>query len=236
MYRLFNVEEPNPSQGRHQRDQGGTTFVFELPGASSPDVRADSLYHIIQQSEPLHSNARPAPAHSLSKRYKLARRLAVAVLFVPSVERVHKSIHPNNILPLSASDQEDDWRELSRSYPCGFTLARSLFRASEPRGGYGPTAEDFYIHPSRRTHGAQLTQAHNVYNLGVILLDIGLWNLVENRLGVASERIRLEHQRINMELDAEDDDEAAEKLKEIKAEIDAIGPNEKIDSFLWLRE
>jgi serine/threonine protein kinase len=178
------------------------------------------------------------PHHSLSQRYKLARRIAIALLFVQSVGWVHKSIRPANILIASDANNPSP-RNISDAYLAGFTLARSEVGVSEPLGGNPPKPDDFYIHPTRRTSYVRYTRTHDIYSLGVVLIELGLWMPLEKRLETEWTRAWLEHSRQSMEqhiqrCSGQGKVEAEEQLRITIEYIKGIGPEERIDIYGYL--
>ncbi|KAA8900220.1 kinase-like domain-containing protein [Sphaerosporella brunnea] len=119
------------------------------------------------------------PRFSLSDRLKFVCELAKALVYVHLVGWVHKSVRPDNILIL-----EDPSLPEARRFPyvlpppflAGFEYARSVKTASDRRSD----AEwhlNLYRHPKRQflERNSEYTMAHDVYSLGVILLELGLW-------------------------------------------------------------
>jgi hypothetical protein len=136
--------------------------------------------------------------YSLNQRLEFAKRLTTAVLFVHAIGWVHKAIMPHNILLLgreSASssgndgDKKDKGRRLTWSvsspYLVGFEVARSDDADTVPgaRGAPLPLEVALYMHPSLQdtTSHVRCTMAHDIYSLGVVLLELGIWSPLEER-------------------------------------------------------
>ncbi|KAG8684456.1 hypothetical protein FRC08_013677, partial [Ceratobasidium sp. 394] len=131
----------------------------------------------------------------LATRLGLAKEVANAVLFVHIGGLVHKNIHPGTILlfPSVTHKPYDEDRSLGSAFLVGFTESRI------DRGGYSHAGQRFarggysepepaeiptkiYEHPNRE--GLQYTRysmLHDIYALGVVLLEIGLWQLLVKR-------------------------------------------------------
>lgn len=122
--------------------------------------------------------------HSLNARLALARSLAKAVFYTHAYRYVHKDLRPANILLEtgggggSQPDNDDDGA-LGRALLAGFGDARAEDGSSLRKGGPASLDEvNLYQHPSRvggPTGVEAYTFLHDVYSLGVCLLEVGLW-------------------------------------------------------------
>ena len=112
-------------------------------------------------------------APSLNGRIELARSLARSIMFVHNLDFVHKNIRPENILTFRVDNNAQNHR------------ITSLVGFESFRNADGPTHQsqkqqwerDFYRHPSRQGMRPLVRYAmqHDIYSLGVCLLEIGLW-------------------------------------------------------------
>ncbi|KAJ4329244.1 hypothetical protein N0V84_000370 [Fusarium piperis] len=110
---------------------------------------------------------------SLTQALNLSRHLARAVSYVHAYNFVHKNIRPENILLFPKNESSTS---LGSAYLLGFDSFRSvnfqtLFQGDITWDG------NLYRHPGRqglRAHDKYVMQ-HDVYSLGVCLLEIGLW-------------------------------------------------------------
>lgn len=112
---------------------------------------------------------------SLSRILDLARRLAGAISFVHTCDFVHKNIRPETII--SFGDHSAPERGPIQTYLLGFDSFRNV-NFHTLRHGDAFWERDLYRRPSRQGLFAQDKYAmqHDVYSLGVCLLEIGLWN------------------------------------------------------------
>lgn len=117
--------------------------------------------------------------HPLNHRFDLANHLASSILYVHSGHFVHKAIKPENILMMTnatASPRHQFPYVLGSPFLVGFDRSRP---ASAHSGKYGEVKLDecLYQHPSRwGVHAEEaFTMQHDIYSLGVVLLEIGLW-------------------------------------------------------------
>lgn len=112
---------------------------------------------------------------SLSRILDLARHLAGAISFVHTCDFVHKNIRPETIV--SFGDHSVLERGPVQAYLLGFDSFRNV-NFHTLRRGDAAWERDLYRHPSRQGLFAQdkYVMQHDVYSLGVCLLEIGLWD------------------------------------------------------------
>ncbi|KAF3021956.1 hypothetical protein E8E14_009718 [Neopestalotiopsis sp. 37M] len=109
---------------------------------------------------------------SLSYRIHIAQQLAKSVNYVHAFNFVHKNIRPESFLV---------WDGMGSKLPSTFLVGFDKVRSAD--GGTNLLGDDewaanMYRHPSRQ--GERLVQSHkmqhDIYSLGVCLLEIGLWD------------------------------------------------------------
>ena len=118
---------------------------------------------------------RDGEIHALDDRYQMANQIATAVLYVHSGNFVHKRIKPENIVVFS-TDTDRFPHSLGYSIVTGFNRTRTTETSSFMIGDI--KLEDcLYQHPNRWGVVAEskYKMLHDVYSLGVVLLEIGLW-------------------------------------------------------------
>ncbi|KAJ9503192.1 hypothetical protein H2202_001346 [Exophiala xenobiotica] len=132
-------------------------FIFKIPpGLGNPSV----LRTLIM-----------GPASSLDARFRIARSLARSVMAVHSADLVHKNIHPETIVVF-----EDSSQSLPSSFLVGFERFRAA-GAGTTLAGDNVWQRNLYRHPNRqgiRPEDTYIMQ-HDIYSLGVCLLELGLW-------------------------------------------------------------
>lgn len=136
-------------------------------------------------------NKTPINLHCLFQRQKrrislpgLSERLALATALVTSVHAfhisgwLHKNINSHNVLffcqslvPLVGLNFEDP-------YMVGFNHSRQNNPNAYTDGPVNRTRED-YQHPSYRNGNTRFRQEFDIYSLGLLLLEIGLWSSLE---------------------------------------------------------
>lgn len=117
--------------------------------------------------------------HPINERVQLAKRLARTVFFVHSANFVHKNFRPETIILFDHRDKLQD-----QSLPCdiGFPFLvgfQKIRMAGGPTVRLGDTTweQNLYRHPTRQGAFPEVTykMEHDIYSLGVCLLEIALW-------------------------------------------------------------
>ncbi|KAL1874769.1 hypothetical protein VTK73DRAFT_188 [Phialemonium thermophilum] len=165
-------------------------LVFALPAWRSQDDA-----QLLTLAKRLGEGARARP--SLSSRMRLAYRIALSLQRLHAYSWVHKSLRSENILLLPPSaDRSDAPGTQEASSPASNTaasLASSLddprligFEYSRQEMAFSDRAGEFeikrniYRHPSRwGPPTTRFEKIHDMFALGVILLEIGLWERVD---------------------------------------------------------
>lgn len=133
-------------------------FIFRVPqGLSEPRGLRDILLE--------------APQHPLNERVSLAKSLARSVAFVHNIQFVHKNISPETCIMF-----RKDESTVGTPFLVGFDSFR-LAEGHTVRTGDNNWAKNLYRHPTRQGISPEnrYIMQHDVYSLGVLLLEIGLW-------------------------------------------------------------
>lgn len=103
----------------------------------------------------------------------LARQISRSVMFVHTARFVHKNIRPETILVLS---QDGASGHGAVPFLVGFEQFRPEDGATNMQGD-SAWEKDLYRHPTRQGLSPEdsYRMQHDIYSLGVILLEIGLW-------------------------------------------------------------
>jgi hypothetical protein len=92
---------------------------------------------------------------------------------------VHESFRSENVLLFPIIDNEEDAPQkridYSQPWVLGFNFSRPEAFFSAGPADFSPT-RDIYRHPERQGQPEKIfTKIHDIYALGVVLLEIGLW-------------------------------------------------------------
>ncbi|KAF3927072.1 hypothetical protein AA313_de0203043 [Arthrobotrys entomopaga] len=134
-------------------------FIFEIPRGLSAPV---GLRNLLSDSGHL---------HSLSHRLQIAKDLAKAVNYIHMFGYVHKNIRSENVIVL-----QDGRSDIGSAFLVGFEEIR-LAEGESRRLGDSILERNIYRHPERQGPNPQeyFIMQHDIYSLGVCLLEIGLW-------------------------------------------------------------
>ncbi|MCJ1327910.1 hypothetical protein MMC10_004585 [Thelotrema lepadinum] len=137
-------------------------YMFAIPQGVKPEPR--SLLALLSYDE----SFRP----SLSDKFHLAHQLARCISQLHLVKWVHESFRSENVLFFPSAD---DMFDFSQPWVLGFEYSRPETFFSR---GYDDSciSRDVYRHPDRQRSPTKLfNKIHDIYALGVVLLEIGLW-------------------------------------------------------------
>jgi serine/threonine protein kinase len=110
-------------------------------------------------------------SYALADRVRLAASLARSVVFIHSLHFVHKRISPENVLLFSTPG------ELGSPFLVGFEHFRPVESMSRMIGD-SRWEKNLYQHPTRQGQFPEerFNIKHDIYSVGVCLLEIGLWD------------------------------------------------------------
>ena len=154
-------------------------FILEIPhGLDDTPSCLRSVLHRSKHEPP-----------SREDRVLLALQIVNAVIFVHNLNLVHKNLRPDAIL-IFPEPENTPGGPFILGVP--FVLGYQMFRSADGftyRSGDDSWAKNLYRHPSRQgTHPDNVyTVLHDIYSLGVILLEIGLWSPFVDSAGLAGE-------------------------------------------------
>lgn len=158
----------------HILNCAGALKLRRFPRTSSMDVEKPVLaFHIpggMEHPRSLRGCLLSPCMYSISERVRISRQLAQSVSFVHMYGFLHKNIRPEEILVL-----QDGESDLGSLFLLGFKSFRHQSTPT-PRAEDGLWGRNFYKHPARQGHPRKdYHMRHDVYSLGVCLLEIGLW-------------------------------------------------------------
>ncbi|KAI8965525.1 hypothetical protein F5Y11DRAFT_344401 [Daldinia sp. FL1419] len=173
-----DLEKPKelqlPSALGYVRDPDSSQLglVFELLGPLSI-AGPPSLY--IQ----FNSTLKP----SLNVRLKMAQELATSLEHLHASRWLHKGLRSDNILFLPSYDS--DWTSFCLS---GFDYSRPVGRGEMSDIPSTHETHDLYRHPNvqfdvPRESKYGFKEEHDIYSLGVVLMEIGSWQSIQQFLG-----------------------------------------------------
>ena len=164
----------------HQKSR--YAFVYEIPRPPQVDMphparplhSPQSLLSYLQHSGDTDSNNLP----SLEDRFRLALNLATNILHVHAKGLTHRNINSNNVVFVTGPEHQGiesrPWKEGTIRKP----YLVSWDQCAEDTSNHQPETliSSIYRHPeiSRGQRSAYRT-VHDIYSLGLVLLEVGLW-------------------------------------------------------------
>lgn len=164
------------------RDSPAVDLIFEVPNGYC-DPR--SLRFLITRGRGGRTGDLLAP---LEYRFRLARELVTAVYSINAAGYVHKSIRPDSIVTFSKGNPKGsqavnsaalagiNFNAIGQAYLMDWRMLRKQDMGSN-RYGDEEWTKNFYRHEDRQGIEPQkrYDTKHDVYSLGVCLLEVGLW-------------------------------------------------------------
>ncbi|KAF3491799.1 uncharacterized protein GIQ15_01316 [Arthroderma uncinatum] len=131
----------------------------------------------------LYRSIRPDKRPSLGLRFSMCHQLAESLFLLHSVNWVHRALRSENVL-FVFPDENLDRAALqgAKIRICGFEASRPSTDSS--LGPYDNQLKwNVYRHPKRwGTPRETFTRIHDIYSVGVMMLEIGLWESAEEMI------------------------------------------------------
>ncbi|KAE8554732.1 hypothetical protein EYB25_003273 [Talaromyces marneffei] len=157
-------------------------FVYQMsvdyfPFLSNPsnllkELRPKTLVSLFHSGE----EHQDIPVPTLESRFRLAYNLLLAVLHLRSQNVVHGNINSSNILvfPGLNNSGQDEIGNLIEDLRRPYLTSLAQFSGNEPTPE--PLSASMYRHPDdKRLLEDEAAWAYDLYSLGLVLLEIGLW-------------------------------------------------------------
>ncbi|MCJ1396049.1 hypothetical protein MMC18_008936 [Xylographa bjoerkii] len=144
-------------------------FIYDFPNSAS-ETTPTSLHEMMSSSE-------PSARLSLPIRFAIARTITTTIGTLHADGWVHKSIRSHNFIFFPSSGTRSGF---TQAYLVGFEYSRLETAESEATWD-DDAVKNLYRHPERQ--GPPLvtfTSRHDIYALGVVLLEIGLWRILSD--------------------------------------------------------
>lgn len=149
-------------------------LVYRAPGPSF-----STLHSLIASSD--------LKTPDLDQRVKLARTLAVSLWSLHSLDWLHKSLCASNVLFFSAASAAALGStatavlvpDISKPFLCGFDASRPDLDVALSVVPKNPSILDLHRHPDSRRGAYPYCKPFDVYSLGLVLLEIGLWKVLQ---------------------------------------------------------
>jgi len=152
-----------------------TGYAFRLPPDALPGQKPVTLYQLLTRVK----SGNDIP--DLGERFELAKALVSTLFEIHNIGWMHKNIQPKNILFWPKRDVNGDFN-LSKPYLMGFDISRPDQPGEFSEKPPNRPEDDIYRHPDYRGEKKSFFQpSFDLYSLGIILYEIGMWRNVASQ-------------------------------------------------------
>ena len=119
---------------------------------------------------------------SLSARIILAHAISRCLMFLHSVNWLHKGVRSRNVVFFIPSGQKPEY---SKPTIAGFEYARPDLPEEETEPPVQHSEHDVYRHPALLvSNGLRSQKSHDIYSLGVVLVEIAHWQPIGSLMSI----------------------------------------------------
>ncbi|KAJ8108784.1 hypothetical protein OPT61_g7925 [Boeremia exigua] len=156
-------------------------LVFKKPKRASTEAPV-SLHSLLTDTDPI--------SPSLTDRILLMRLLAETIERLHAVDWLHKGLRSANILFFNRPGSDEI--NYADPYISGFDYSRPVGRNDMTERPSDDIAADIYRHPLTQHQGNRggFKKSHDLYSLGILLLEIAYWKPLAQILKIDLERAR----------------------------------------------
>lgn len=152
-------------------------FVYEIPVDKGPAATPTSLFQLL-------SNVNKP---SLTDRFSISRAVADCLLYLHSVNWLHKGFKSDNIIFFKGDDKAVDYESLVVT---GSEYARPDVQGAATEAVRQRTPYDIYRHPgSLNDPNAGSRKSYDIYSLGIMLIEIACWMSIDKVLDIPLDQI-----------------------------------------------
>ncbi len=155
-------------------DQSSTVtgYAFRLPSDARPGQKPVTLQQLLTNVN------KTSDVPDLGERFELAKALISTVFEIHNLGWMHKNIQPKHILFWPKPGAKDELN-LSKPYLVGFDISRPNQPGEFSEKPLSNPEEDLYRHPRYKgLNPLSFLPSFDLYSLGVILYEIGIWRSV----------------------------------------------------------
>ncbi|KAI9796493.1 MAG: hypothetical protein M1833_006161 [Piccolia ochrophora] len=158
--------------GYIDRNSNVTGYAFRPPSHVLPGQEPINLHQVLS------GTTRPSDVPDLGERFELAKALVSTIFEFHNMGWMHKNLQPKNIVFWPKGDVKNQWN-FSEPYLLGFDISRPNHPGEVSEKPVPNTEDDVYRHPAYKGHDPRpFKPPFDMYSLGVILFEVGMWRLV----------------------------------------------------------
>jgi serine/threonine protein kinase len=165
-------------------DEYRMAFIYQIPQSTiniSKDIQALTLHGLINKIDSNSASSKPA----LEQRFFIAHALGKTILSIHESGWVHKNISSRGVAVFPGTMSQGAARGTGSAgghafipYLTDWGYARLDLGATDLLDDF-EAEPNFYRHPIRQGHpNTAFTKEHDLYSLGVVLLEIGVWKTI----------------------------------------------------------
>ncbi|KAL8903423.1 MAG: hypothetical protein Q9207_003944 [Kuettlingeria erythrocarpa] len=140
-----------------------TGYAFKIPPEANPGSKFITLHQLLTNPA-----MKSSDVPDLGDRFELAKVLATTVFEILNIGWLHKNIR----------ELLDDWN-LSKPYLVGFDISRPNQPGEMSEKPLADPDDDIYRHPNYRAENSlPFLPSFDMYSLGIMLFEIGIWRNV----------------------------------------------------------
>jgi hypothetical protein len=194
-------------------------YVFEKPIGVDPSSRPISLLELLGDGT--------LPKPSLTKRVSLALAIAQSVEYMHAINWLHKGIRSDNVLFFGNGMRVD----YSRPYVSGFNYSRPAHSEEMTEIPHRDARRDIYRHPlaqkdlqDRPLAKKMYEKTHDIYSLGVVMIEIAFWQPIQEVLGIESlDKMKAsETRKVRKQLLGDEDEGPSEYLHAVSGNVGEV--------------
>lgn len=157
--------------GYLDRNSNVTGYAFRLPPDTLPGQNPMTLHQLLTRTK------KPSDIPDLGERFEIAKALISTVFEIHNLGWMHKNIQPKNILFWPKANTNEP--NLIKPYLMGFDISRPNHPGEVSEKPFSTPEDDLYRHPDYKgPTPLSFRPSFDMYSLGVILFEIGLWRTV----------------------------------------------------------
>ena len=159
----------------NDEEQGRYGFVYQKPNNVMSSTAPVSLLDLIESME------RP----SLTKRIALATAIAQSVMYLHSVDWLHKGVRSDNVVFFISPGKEAKYGSPVLS---GFDYARPDLVGEITERAPSNVQHDIYRHPSAlEGTDSRSKKSGDIYSMGVVLVELAYWQRINDIVGMSKD-------------------------------------------------